>query len=136
MLEKKYSLTHAQFLAWNPAVSQDCVNGFWGDYAYCVGVGVSTPPVSSSSTVITTSKPPVATNGPVAAPEPNQAGNAVGSCNKYGQAPAGDWCTAFADRHNLPYEQFYAWNTVLGTNGQNCGGSFWGTYWYCIGVAA
>ncbi|KAK8048097.1 LysM domain-containing protein [Apiospora saccharicola] len=132
VLERKYGLTHAQLLAWNPAISQDCVNGFWGGYAYCVGVST---PVSASSTVITTSKPPVVTNGPVAAPEPNQAGNAVASCNKYGQAPAGDWCTAFADRYSIPYEQFYAWNTVLGTSGENCGGSFWGTYWYCIGVA-
>ncbi|KAK8007950.1 carbohydrate-binding module family 50 protein [Apiospora marii] len=128
VLEKQYSLTHAQLLAWNPAISEDCVNGFWGGYAYCVGVSSS----GSSSTV--TSKPPAETNGPVAAPEPNQAGNAVASCNQYGQAQDGDWCTAFADRHKVPYDKFYAWNTVLGANGQNCGGSFWGKYWYCIGV--
>ncbi|KAF6825036.1 LysM domain-containing protein [Colletotrichum musicola] len=33
-----------QFLAWNPAVSPDCLKNFWLAYAYCVGVsGGSTP---------------------------------------------------------------------------------------------
>jgi LysM repeat protein len=32
-------LTLEQFLAWNPAVSSDCVTNYWLGEAYCVGVG-------------------------------------------------------------------------------------------------
>lgn len=116
-------------------MSSDCVDGFWGGYAYCVGVSGSgattTTKATSTSTTSATAGP---TGGPVPAPEPNQAGNAISTCNKYGQAQDGDWCSAFADRHKVAYSDFYAWNSVLGANGANCGSSFWGGYWYCIGV--
>ena len=113
-----YDITFAQFIEWNPAVSNDCLSGFWGGYAYCVGV-------SSGGG-----------GEPIPAPEPNQPGNAISTCNKYAQAQDGDWCAAFADRHGLDYASFYSWNSVLGENGANCGGSFWAGNWYCIGVAA
>ncbi|KAI9043622.1 uncharacterized protein KD926_003392 [Aspergillus affinis] len=35
----KYGISLEQFYDWNPAVSHDCVDGFWKDEAYCVGVG-------------------------------------------------------------------------------------------------
>ncbi|KAI3543610.1 LysM domain-containing protein [Colletotrichum filicis] len=137
-VEAEYGLTHAQFLALNPAVSEDCLTNFWGGYAYCVGTSDSVTTTGGSG-VTSTSAPvstPTPTNGPVAAPSPNQAGNAIATCNKYAQAPSGDWCSAFIERYGLAAADFYSWNTVLGTNGENCGTSFWGTYWYCIGVAA
>ncbi|RLL95511.1 hypothetical protein CFD26_104582 [Aspergillus turcosus] len=34
----KFSITTAQFLAWNPAISSDCTSGFWLEEAYCVAV--------------------------------------------------------------------------------------------------
>ncbi|KAF7870543.1 hypothetical protein EAF04_004287 [Stromatinia cepivora] len=34
----KYGITLEQFFTWNPAVSTDCGTGFWGGYAYCVGL--------------------------------------------------------------------------------------------------
>ncbi|KGO45809.1 Peptidoglycan-binding Lysin subgroup [Penicillium expansum] len=37
-VETKHSITAAQFLSWNPAVSSDCTTGFWADEAYCVSV--------------------------------------------------------------------------------------------------
>ncbi|KAJ3957715.1 hypothetical protein N0V92_005734 [Colletotrichum tropicale] len=133
-IESQYALTHAEFLAFNPAVSEDCLSNFWGDYAYCVGTDSSggSEPVTTTLSSAAASTP---TNGPVAAPEPNQAGNAVTSCNKYAQAQSGDWCAAFVERHSLAAADFYSWNTVLGSTGENCGGSFWAEYWYCIGVA-
>lgn len=33
-----HNISLSQFYAWNPAVSSDCVNGFWVGEAYCVGV--------------------------------------------------------------------------------------------------
>ncbi|EFQ32525.1 LysM domain-containing protein [Colletotrichum graminicola] len=137
VIESEYSLTHSQFLEWNPAVSEDCLTGFWGTYAYCVGISGGGGAITTAPPATTTSAAPAEpTNGPVAVPEPNQANNAIASCNKYGQAQSGDWCSAFADRYGLAYSDFYAWNTVLGAGGENCGGSFWATYWYCIGVVA
>ncbi|KAF5536909.1 hypothetical protein FNAPI_11588 [Fusarium napiforme] len=35
---KKYYITKDEFLAWNPAVSKDCLTNFWLKYAYCVRV--------------------------------------------------------------------------------------------------
>ncbi|KAK2015703.1 LysM domain-containing protein [Colletotrichum eremochloae] len=138
-VEALYGLTHAQFLAWNPAVSQDCLTNFWAGSAYCVGTsspsgGATATTTRAATSVSSTAPASTPTNGPVAAPEPNQAGNAIATCNKYAQAPSGDWCAAFIERNGLVAADFYKWNSVLGTNGQNCGSSFWGTYWYCIGV--
>ena len=46
-----YGLTKEQFLVWNPVVSEDCLEGFWLDYAYCVGVvgGGSTPTATAGA---------------------------------------------------------------------------------------
>lgn len=30
VIESTFAITHAQFLQWNPAVSADCLSGFWG----------------------------------------------------------------------------------------------------------
>ena len=38
-LATQAGITLAQFLAWNPAVSSDCVTNYWLGEAYCVGVG-------------------------------------------------------------------------------------------------
>jgi hypothetical protein len=49
-VETAFAITHAQFIAWNPAVSNDCLTNFWLGYAYCIGVG----------SVVTTSSFPIA----------------------------------------------------------------------------
>ncbi|ETS74812.1 hypothetical protein PFICI_13296 [Pestalotiopsis fici W106-1] len=141
VITSTYSITFEQFREWNPAVSEDCVSGFWGGYAYCVGVSSSSSSPAVTVTPATTSTVASApatttTAGPVAAPDPNQAGNAIASCSAYAQAQSGDWCTAFADRNGVTYANLYAWNSVLGSNGENCGGSFWSGYWYCVAVVA
>lgn len=38
-VETKFGISHAQFIAWNPAVSNDCLTNFWLGQAYCVGLG-------------------------------------------------------------------------------------------------
>lgn len=78
-LEKKFKITPENFFKWNPDVSTDCIQNFWGGYSYCVGVGEvasSSKPsttISSTSTKITstTSSPlnttttPYSTRNPV-----------------------------------------------------------------------
>lgn len=49
-------------------------------------------------------------------------------------ANAGGSCPAFASRAGITTSQLYAWNNVLGNNGQNCASSFWGNTYYCVGV--
>lgn len=131
-IEAEYGLTPDQFFGWNPAVSRDCLTNFWLGYAYCVGVSSSASPPTTTTTPTTTSSP---TTTP-AIPSPVQDGNAVDNCNAYAQAQDGDWCAAFAERNGVREVDLYAWNTVLGASGENCASSFWGGYWYCIGVAA
>lgn len=121
-------ITSAQFFEWNPAVSSDCLTNFWLGYSYCVGV-------SGGSATTTTAPPATTTTSAPAVPSPTQDGNAVSNCNAYAQAQDGDWCAAFAERNEISLVDLYAWNSVLGADGENCGGSFWALYWYCIGVA-
>ncbi|KAI0109000.1 hypothetical protein GGR51DRAFT_513994 [Nemania sp. FL0031] len=124
-VEKEYGITAEQFFAWNPAVSTDCTTNFWLGSAYCVGV-------SSSTTTPTATPTPTSTAPSV--PTPTQDGNAVSGCNAYAQAQDGDYCAAFAERNGITDVELYAWNTVLGSAGENCGSSLWSGYWYCIGV--
>ncbi|ORY64855.1 uncharacterized protein BCR38DRAFT_431162 [Pseudomassariella vexata] len=127
-IEQAYSITAPQFLAWNPAVSADCSTNFWLGYAYCVGVSDDTPTVTTTRTTAAPTTTP-------SVPSPVQEGNAVSNCVAYGQAADGDWCSAFADLNGITLAELYAWNTLLGSTGENCGSSFWAGYWYCIGVA-
>jgi hypothetical protein len=54
---QKYGISFKQFLAWNPAVSSDCLTNFWVESAYCVRVGQSSskPPTTSSKSGISIS---------------------------------------------------------------------------------
>jgi hypothetical protein len=127
-VEALYMISADQFFAWNPAVSKDCGTNFWLGYAYCVGISGMTPTTPTTT--------PTTTTQPSNMPSPTQDGNAVSNCNAYGQAQDGDWCAAFAERNSVRDVDLYAWNTVLGPNGENCGSSFWSGYWYCIGIEA
>lgn len=48
-----FGITQAQFVAWNPTVSNNCLTNFWPNYSYCVGVDSAakptSPPVESST---------------------------------------------------------------------------------------
>ncbi|KAF4334528.1 carbohydrate-binding module family 50 [Fusarium beomiforme] len=46
---KKYYISKQEFLAWNPAVSKDCLANFWLKYAYCVRI-------DGTSAIYTTAK--------------------------------------------------------------------------------
>lgn len=54
--EGAFGITHAQFIEWNLAVSEDCIFNFWPTYSYCVGVGevlTTTTPTSTASATTT-----------------------------------------------------------------------------------
>ncbi|CAM1502565.1 Fc.00g073410.m01.CDS01 [Cosmosporella sp. VM-42] len=48
-----FHISRSDFLKWNPAVSDDCTENFWVNYAYCVGVDetkTDTPSTTAKST--------------------------------------------------------------------------------------
>lgn len=57
-----YGISRDQFLEWNPAVSDDCVENFWLGNAYCVGVGERATTSSSPVTSITSTSEPITTS--------------------------------------------------------------------------
>ena len=74
-VETEFKISHADFLKWNPDVSDDCITNFWVKNAYCVGIGSTTTSKSSSSSrssstssaAATTSNAAGATTGSAAA---------------------------------------------------------------------
>ncbi|KAF5546406.1 hypothetical protein FPHYL_10499 [Fusarium phyllophilum] len=52
---RSYYVTKEEFLAWNPAVSKDCLTNFWLKYAYCVKIDGATA-IYTTAKSTTTSK--------------------------------------------------------------------------------
>ncbi|KAI3227720.1 hypothetical protein CBS147310_7445 [Penicillium roqueforti] len=118
-----YSITLAQFNAWNPAVGENCA-GLWVDEAYCVKA--PTTAITTHSTAVTTS-----TRATMTPPAPTQAG-IPSECNAYDVAQHGDGCEVFASRNNITVDQLYTWNPALNNVCEN----FWLNEAYCIGVSS
>ncbi|OIW22890.1 hypothetical protein CONLIGDRAFT_719454 [Coniochaeta ligniaria NRRL 30616] len=156
-VETAYDITHAQFLAWNPAVSSDCATNFWVGEAYCVGVGAgvsssttststkgSTSSSSSTSSSINTSTTPYSTRLPVTnwtissptvgtqwPPTQTQAGQ-PSYCNYWHLVQGGDTCAGIASMYPtwMTLADFFAWNPVVGSD---CSGLYV-MYWVCVGI--
>ncbi|MCJ1250760.1 hypothetical protein MMC30_007988 [Trapelia coarctata] len=132
-VEQAGVISDALFKQFNPAVNSDC-SGLWAGYAYCVGTTDQNPAPSPTST-LTSSSPSSSPSAP-AVPSPTQANSIAANCNKYAQAASGDYCYAFATTNGISTTNLYAWNSVLGSLGENCNTSFWSGYYYCIGVSS
>ncbi|KAK0736847.1 LysM domain-containing protein [Apiosordaria backusii] len=128
----KAGITLPQFLSWNPAVSADCSQNFWLDYAYCVHVASSSSTATTSRiiTKTTSSSNPTPTRPPAEYTQPGIAPN----CTKYDRAKSGDYCALLAERNSITLAQLARWNPVLGVNGADCATNFWLNYYYCVGV--
>ncbi|KAI0954351.1 hypothetical protein AcV7_007610 [Taiwanofungus camphoratus] len=104
VIEQDYSITLAQFLAWNPEVFANCTNIDVG-LAYCV----SGPAVSSSPT--TTSSTPTAS--------PTAPGTIPTGCTQYYTVVSGDNCGSVDAKFNITLAQFLAWNTGVDSSCDN-----------------
>lgn len=125
----RVGISTSQLYAWNSVLGnngQNCNTQFWGETYYCVGVSPNYPAPAT-----TTVRP--TTTGAAPAPGPTQSG-IISTCSKYLMANPGGSCPVFANRAGITTAQLYAWNKVLGNNGQNCATSFWGNTYYCVGV--
>jgi len=124
------SITTTELYLWNAVLGPDganCNSDFYAGYYYCVGVG------GSGSPTTTTPSGPSSTLS-VTVPSPTQSGIAS-NCNGYAQAQSGDYCYEFASNHGITTAELYEWNTVLGSNGANCGTAFFAGYYYCISIS-
>ncbi|KAK4447078.1 hypothetical protein QBC34DRAFT_143074 [Podospora aff. communis PSN243] len=112
-LSNAFGIPVSQFLAWNPAVSVDCITNFWAGYSYCVRVGPAAP-----------SSPP--------AGAPIFSDGVPCQCNRYYEIGAGDDCQTVSTKFGITTSQFLSWNPAVSAN---CGTNFWLGNWYCVGVS-
>lgn len=140
----KFSITHKQFIDWDPAVSNDCVTNYWLGQAYCVGLGGT---AASSSTQVTPTPTPTAptsssssssgipssttSSAAEATPSPIQDGMVEGCKNFYLVKP-GDGCWAIANDNGIELGDFYVWNPAV-SNGGECA-ALWPDVYVCVGV--
>ncbi|KAK1675198.1 LysM domain-containing protein, partial [Colletotrichum godetiae] len=129
------NITTAQLYAWNSVLGssgENCAGSMWADEYYCVGVsGSSSAATTTQATTATAAVSTTATQ--VTAPGPTQTG-IVSSCSKFAKAPSGVVCGDFSSSNSISTDQLYAWNTVLGINGENCASSMWANEYYCVGI--
>ncbi|CZS88472.1 uncharacterized protein RAG0_00214 [Rhynchosporium agropyri] len=124
-----------QLWGWNGVLGkngENCQTLFWAKEYYCVNtyaVSTASPTTTSSTTKVTSS------STRVTAPGPTQTG-IVSNCNKFATPLNGIGCFDFATQQGITQAQLYTWNPVLGTNGANCGTSFWAQEYYCVGVSS
>ncbi|PMD34386.1 carbohydrate-binding module family 50 [Hyaloscypha variabilis F] len=113
-IEAAYSITFAEFYAWNPAIGSDCTD-LWLDEAYCVGV-------SGSASATTTSS--------LTPPAPTQSG-ITSACTEYYVTVTGDSCAAIEAAYSITFAEFYAWNPAVGSD---CT-ALWVDEAYCVSVS-
>lgn len=112
-LEEEHGITHADFLAWNPSVKDDC-SGIKVGYSYCTYKFPD--PVDPRWTTGTST------------PLPTQTGM-VPYCDEYYLVGEGMTCTDLTGWMSH-YGYFYLWNTGVNEQCSN----LWVDTWYCIGI--
>lgn len=151
---QSFGISMADLTAWNPALGypdgHNCTTQFWlgsvfpgksgavnypsanigGSYDYCVEVNGG-----SSTSTSTSSVPTPTSSSTTSLPYPTQSG-IIASCNKFKDAESGDYCSKFASDNGITTQQLYAWNPVLGANGENCNTLFQAGVDYCVGVSS
>ncbi|WYZ42085.1 hypothetical protein EsH8_V_000980 [Colletotrichum jinshuiense] len=127
-VEAKFGITHTQFIAWNPAVSNDCLTNFWLGQAYCVGLGTA----ASTTTTTTTTSSSASTSLPGATtpPGPTFTGS-PSNCNRWYLIVDGDNCGTVEAKFGITHAQFIAWNPAVS---DDCVTNFWLGQAYCVGL--
>lgn len=110
------------FYAWNPAVGTSCADLDTGYYV-CIGILGETATPTVSSTSATTSG-----NG-VTTPTPTEPGM-VDDCDVFHYVVSGDSCSTIAEDANITLDEFYDWNTEVGSSCED----LWLDAYVCVGV--
>ncbi|KAM7214512.1 hypothetical protein V8F06_010073 [Rhypophila decipiens] len=127
-LADAFGIPVSQFLAWNPAVSSDCVNNFWGGYSYCVRTcptttisTASTRPTTSASVTVTADPSPA---GPTHSGIPCQ-------CVGFHTVQSGDTCETVPALYGIFLATFLSMNPAVSAD---CAENFWLGSSYCVRV--
>ncbi|RDK37083.1 hypothetical protein M752DRAFT_310156 [Aspergillus phoenicis ATCC 13157] len=118
-ISKKYGISQADFLTWNPDVGADCKN-LWLDNYVCVKAS----PSSSPSPTTTPSPSPTSE----ATPTPTLP-NMVDGCTQFHKIEDGDICASIAKQYGISQADFLAWNPYVGGGCKN----LWLGYYVCVG---
>ncbi|KAI0487065.1 hypothetical protein F4859DRAFT_510848 [Xylaria cf. heliscus] len=117
--EDWWGLSHADFVAWNPSVKNDC-SGLVVGNSYCVEV------TRKATTTTTTTATP--TGSPK--PSPTQEG-LIDSCTTFYKAVTGDTCDKIVSKYGtFTKAQFISWNPAVLSD---CSG-IWAATYYCVGI--
>ncbi|KAK3903721.1 hypothetical protein C8A05DRAFT_14335 [Staphylotrichum tortipilum] len=119
VIAERFGTTFPDFLAWNPAVGEQCQHLIAGWY-YCVAA----PKVTATATSSTAQ--PTETCNP-AAPKPTMLVEVKCGCKKWHEIVNGDTCSGIIQKYGIG-EGLYNWN-----KGLNCG-LLWVGYYVCVGV--
>ncbi|KAK7178515.1 LysM domain-containing protein [Paraphaeosphaeria sporulosa] len=120
-LEGFWGVSHAEFVAWNPSIKDDC-SGLTIGHSYCVEVARK-PTTTSSSSVA-----PSPTNTPK--PSPVQDG-VIDTCTTWYFAIVNDDCTKIARKFGtFSVAVFIKWNPAVGSDCK----SLWTETYYCVGI--
>ncbi|KAK4143163.1 uncharacterized protein C8A04DRAFT_29180 [Dichotomopilus funicola] len=161
-VEKKYKITSAEFLKWNPAVDKKCTKNFWVKYSYCVGIDKDAHPTSTSTTkstsktssktstktsstkTVPTSTPPYSTRNPVtsysntpgktatAFPPEHTKPGQPPNCNRWHWVSIGDSCQSIVNLYSTRLTA-EQFHEYNPSVGDDCSGLFVG--WYvCVGT--
>ncbi len=137
-----FSITLAQFLSWNPAVSSDCSQNFWIGDSYCVGVSASTSKPASTTSRLSTSSSRTSAAGSTTTGKPTTAKETAPDkptlsgipcqCNLYYDVIAGDSCSVVESKFGISHAQFLAWNPSVS---EDCTTNFLlSGFSYCVGA--
>ncbi|KAM5437078.1 hypothetical protein MferCBS31731_005494 [Microsporum ferrugineum] len=113
-IEQKFSLSHNNFVRWNPDVKDDC-SSLWQGYHMCVGV-------QGQPTRTSTTSAPQPT-----AHEPLYPGT-IKECKNYHLVKSGDTCWSLQQSYNLDENKFKTLNPVLASD---CS-KLWLGYYICV----
>ncbi|KAM5487940.1 hypothetical protein MaudMau93_004334 [Microsporum audouinii] len=113
-IEQKFSLSHNNFVRWNPDVKDDC-SSLWQGYHMCVGV-------QGQPTRTSTTSAPQPT-----AHEPLYPGT-IKECKNYHLVKSGDTCWSLQQSYNLDENKFKTLNPVLASD---CS-KLWLGYYICL----
>lgn len=119
-IAKKYGISRAQFVSYNPAVGDTC-SGMWANVYVCVSL------IGSEPSPTTTQKPTSTGNG-IATPAPTQP-EMITDCNKFYLVKSGDTCASIASKNNISQTQFRNFQPSVGTD---CKG-LWLDAYVCVG---
>ncbi|KAK4452188.1 LysM domain-containing protein [Podospora aff. communis PSN243] len=129
-VEAKFSITHQQFISWNPAVSNNCLTNFWVGQAYCVGLGPSATPSATRTTSTSRSGSSSSLPGATTPPGPTFTGS-PSNCNRWYLIAQGDTCATVEAKFGITHQQFISWNPAVSND---CQTNFWLGQAYCVGL--